>query len=1289
MEETELEEGEACFDDNDASIDPDVALSYIDQRLQNVLGHFQKDFEGGMSAEILGPKFGGYGSFLPSQKQVPIVHSHIKNPQKVQNSNKWCLENAPLNPPSRKDTSSLCVSKKETFLSKHETTTSNSANPSEQRSLKVRIKVGSDKSTRKNAAIYSGLGLSSPSSSMGNDLEENDDLATEFHGVINIPLDSPGTILRDMTSFIVPGNRLLSPLHESLLCLPKMERKEVSSQEKSEIVGMKVERVIESRDFEAKKDIKTESFDSKQCLANDSKVNLPSDSSLCKENRAAKKDVPLKKRETNKEWLKEHGSYEQKDVKHISSEEVKTKIKTKTKSKTKKISLDSNGSDRTKGKTVHAVCKSDPDVCKREAKVEKKVGLKAMTLEPHEVKVPNGIITKLPSERNSKLTGIQSGSMKDKKSAQKDIVKVRNSYKDILDTRVNDENTQRRELKIPTGNGPNYSVNEKDISMNGLPADVAVPLQIQVAPVAPPDNWVGCDRCEKWRLLPAGMEPENLPDKWLCSMSTWLPGRNNCDISEDETTRAVQEMNLQLMSQNQNILQYNNGSGPISGIPSDSIRHSDITNLNVDSDSMQNRLKKSNSRPESTSHLSQKRKTLSETNQPIVEKNMVNKSNNIHVGRHAAKVNGNDVNESDLKPKKLKSKTGSDPYDHVPSNDGYRDRLVISVKRQSESTELSMKSKLLGTEKLEKHEKKRKLEGSESNDRIVRKEKRLKTSNIEINDSIAIKENDGSTLKGKTMKIILPGSKENSVDRKLDKHREKGSLGKNFEFAATSSSSKVSDSCRRVNLEERKGSPVGSVSSSPIKSLNLDNTSVRTISRKSSKGAQIPRKLVPREDNIKGISVIDASQKFGGKVDLKHKEASKIMEDNANGKESLPKSREKDKKCSFQRVKVKGSNPLTELTEQESFPNKMRKVEVDVDRCRPSMNPEYSNDSSHKVSNDDKGIFGKKISKRRTSDIVGDEKLKLGELGSLEVKLNVKKDSKKVFLGDVSKKRDSNDIEQKVEGGNLNISCGTMKDLGVISFVKEYASSQTSMTAFKRAEESKDYADRIKISGFDYECNDAYFDSALKFLYAAFLLEASSIDFNKPKGVDPINVYSTSAKLSKNCAQEYEKQKEMAAATLAYKCMEVAYMRIVYCKSSFTKQDLQTSLQLVNQGESPSSSASDVDNLNNQATIDKTVLSKSIVHPGNILVARNQANFLRLLDFTSDVNLAMEASTNTQNSYKSATSIQQESSNKDIITSIKRVIEFSFQDVKEIIFLVQNAREAINRRTGSNLAAKL
>lgn len=52
------------------------------------------------------------------------------------------------------------------------------------------------------------------------------------------------------------------------------------------------------------------------------------------------------------------------------------------------------------------------------------------------------------------------------------------------------------------------------------------------------------------------------------------------------------------------------------------------------------------------------------------------------------------------------------------------------------------------------------------------------------------------------------------------------------------------------------------------------------------------------------------------------------------------------------------------------------------------------------------------------------------------------------------------------------------------------------------------------------------------------------------------------------CAHEYERQQEMAAAALAYKCMEVAYMKVVYCKNTGTNRlwhDLQTSLQIVPQ----------------------------------------------------------------------------------------------------------------------------
>lgn len=50
------------------------------------------------------------------------------------------------------------------------------------------------------------------------------------------------------------------------------------------------------------------------------------------------------------------------------------------------------------------------------------------------------------------------------------------------------------------------------------------------------------------------------------------------------------------------------------------------------------------------------------------------------------------------------------------------------------------------------------------------------------------------------------------------------------------------------------------------------------------------------------------------------------------------------------------------------------------------------------------------------------------------------------------------------------------------------------------------------------------------------------------------------------CAHEYEKLKDMAAAALAYKCMEVAYMRVIYSSHNSASRDrheLQTALQIV------------------------------------------------------------------------------------------------------------------------------
>lgn len=52
---------------------------------------------------------------------------------------------------------------------------------------------------------------------------------------------------------------------------------------------------------------------------------------------------------------------------------------------------------------------------------------------------------------------------------------------------------------------------------NRLSSDAAAPLVPLVK-----EDWVGCDKCQKWRLLPAGKNPQSLPKIWLCSMLDWL-----------------------------------------------------------------------------------------------------------------------------------------------------------------------------------------------------------------------------------------------------------------------------------------------------------------------------------------------------------------------------------------------------------------------------------------------------------------------------------------------------------------------------------------------------------------------------------------------------------------------------------------------------------------------------------------------------------------------------------------------------------------------------------------------
>lgn len=51
----------------------------------------------------------------------------------------------------------------------------------------------------------------------------------------------------------------------------------------------------------------------------------------------------------------------------------------------------------------------------------------------------------------------------------------------------------------------------------GAPTSEMVPATVSLL-----ENWVYCDLCEKWRILPNGIKPEDLPKKWMCGMLDWL-----------------------------------------------------------------------------------------------------------------------------------------------------------------------------------------------------------------------------------------------------------------------------------------------------------------------------------------------------------------------------------------------------------------------------------------------------------------------------------------------------------------------------------------------------------------------------------------------------------------------------------------------------------------------------------------------------------------------------------------------------------------------------------------------
>ncbi|KAL5198158.1 hypothetical protein ABZP36_001670 [Zizania latifolia] len=683
-DDAELEEGEA-FGDEIVFVDPDVDLAYIDEKLNDVLGHFQKDFEGGVSAENLGSKFGGYGSFLPTYQRSPLPQT--RSPPKAANVSlrSPChqpTEGMSQNPlavavpsVSKKINGSMGVlsddsSKKEirqnTKVERGPSTHDSFNGPSkssDSNRFKVRIKVSSDNVlARNNAAIYSGLGLdiSSPSS-IEDSPDDRGSLSPEFN---KVPLESPQTILQIMTCFSVPGEFLLSPLQGNLLQLSELTQKVVpaskkwernvntetvqeryeghvtkrvkSDAKKKKVVDMKrsksrndisavmkdeidietpagqkivlealnipllsnsrsmeakdrsqfeeermVNTLVENKDARLKErtinsdlmTIKSENVkaEATECIENSGFGGSEMDFSVVKgevklkaekgeilvedKNTTNEKDLQLDRKQERK--MKTESKYNATGVNFEGNKVTNERAPAVGKSTGKVLSKetlfdDINGENVSKSEVkriqkeqnMNAPSSSDfleddKGVLSFVAVKERKNDLQSKSSHPGKkpkAKSHRDVRESLPDEsyggkdhytleNESCLVELRQKEKKWKNDCERDSDMPRASKREILSSLKHETHapTEEQKMHVP----PSAS------------ASIANTAPMLPAPVVIEEHWVCCDICEKWRLLPSGMDPSILPTEWKCSMLQWLPGMNVCEVSEDETTNAV------------------------------------------------------------------------------------------------------------------------------------------------------------------------------------------------------------------------------------------------------------------------------------------------------------------------------------------------------------------------------------------------------------------------------------------------------------------------------------------------------------------------------------------------------------------------------------------------------------------------------------------------------------------------------------------------------------------------------------------------------------------------------
>ncbi|XP_065863631.1 cysteine-tryptophan domain-containing zinc finger protein 7 isoform X2 [Euphorbia lathyris] len=262
-----------------------------------------------------------------------------------------------------------------------------------------------------------------------------------------------------------------------------------------------------------------------------------------------------------------------------------------------------------------------------------------------------------------------------------------------------------KERALSQGKKLHRSKSSKNAAGNSLASEVAPP-----APNPNPglilDHWVCCDSCQKWRLLPYDTLPEHLPKKWLCSMLNWLPGKNRCDISEEETTKALideGETTKALDAVYQKRMQ-NDTSRTTSGVHVQHVNHT-LQSLNslagptqakkkhglkeIAKEGISSGMMRSSNSLNNHLQESVKSRSRNNMNQPPAEANLVNKSRFYTLSKSqnlVAEVKRNPLGEGNTKLVKMKNKREAE---HYGSGNPKKIKIDLSDKHILKSTECS------------------------------------------------------------------------------------------------------------------------------------------------------------------------------------------------------------------------------------------------------------------------------------------------------------------------------------------------------------------------------------------------------------------------------------------------------------------------------------------------------------------------------------------------------------------------------------------------------------------------